>query len=263
MNKPALSIRGLCVSFYLKNRTVKALDGVDMDLYPGRITALVGGSGSGKSVLSLSALGLIEKPGKVVKGSIMLEDVDLLALPEREMRRVRGEKIAMIFQEPTNSLNPVIKVKNHLFEVNRLSGERLERRAALGLFQEVLFRVGMRDTVRVLESYPFELSGGMCQRIMAAMGLLARSTVLIADEPTSSLDLTTQAAILKELGRLRDEGISILLVTHDLGIVAQMADDVYVIKDGHILEQGTVFEVFEAPKHDYTKLLLEKTDGTN
>ncbi|MDR0685611.1 MAG: ABC transporter ATP-binding protein [Spirochaetaceae bacterium] len=263
MDKPALSICGLCACFYLKNRTIKALDGVDMDLYPGRITALVGGSGSGKSVLSLSVLGLIEKPGKVVKGSIMLEDVDLLALPERKMRRVRGEKIAMIFQEPTNSLNPVIKIKDHLFEVNRLSGERLERRAALGLFQEVLSRVGLRDTNKILESYPFELSGGMCQRIMVAMGLLAHSTVLIADEPTSSLDLTTQAAILKELGRLRDEGISILLITHDLGVVAQMADDVYVIKDGRILEQGTVFEVFEAPKHDYTKLLLEKTDGTN
>jgi ABC-type dipeptide/oligopeptide/nickel transport system ATPase component len=245
----------------LKNRTVKALDEVDLDLYPGRITALMGGSGSGKSVMSLSILGLIEKPGVIVKGSILLEDMDLRTLPERDLRRVRGEKIAMIFQEPTNSLNPVIKVKDHLFEVSLRSGQGREKRKAIALFQDVLSRVGLRDTLTILESYPFELSGGMCQRIMVAMGLLAHSAVLIADEPTSSLDLTTQAAILKELSRLRDEGISILLITHDLGVVAQMADDVYVIKDGHILEQGTVYEVFEAPKHAYTKLLLEKTNG--
>jgi ABC-type dipeptide/oligopeptide/nickel transport system ATPase component len=261
MNEPALSIRGLSTYFYLKNRTVKALDGVDMDLYSGRITALVGGSGSGKSALSLSILGLIEKPGYVVKGSITLENTDILALPERELRRIRGEKIAIIFQEPANSLNPVIKVKRHLFEVKRRSGERLKKQAALSLFQDVLSRVGLRDTAKILESYPFELSGGMCQRIMVAMGLLSHSTVLIADEPTSSLDLTTQAVILKELACLRDDGISILLITHDLGVVAQMADDVYVIKDGHILEQGTVYEVFESPKHEYTKLLLEKTPG--
>jgi ABC-type dipeptide/oligopeptide/nickel transport system ATPase component len=234
-----------------------------MDLYAGRITALVGGSGSGKSVLSLSILGLIEKPGKVVTGSVMLEDRDLLALSEGELRRVRGEKIAMIFQEPANSLNPVIKVKDHLFEVNRLGSRRLKKQDALALFQDVLSRVGLRDAPKILESYPFELSGGMCQRIMVAMGLLAHSSVLIADEPTSSLDLTTQAAILKELARLRDTGISILLVTHDLGVVAQMADDVYVIKDGRIVEQGTVYEVFERPRHEYTKLLLEKTEGTD
>ncbi|MHB9292893.1 peptide/nickel transport system ATP-binding protein [Hollandina sp. SP2] len=261
MDKPVLSIQGLSTYFYLKTRTVKALDEVDMDLYSGRITALMGGSGSGKSVMSLSILGLIEKPGRVVKGSIILENMDLLALPERDMRRVRGEKIAMIFQEPTDSLNPVIKVKDHLFEVNRRSGQPLERREAISLFQDVLSRVGLGDTLKILESYPFELSGGMCQRIMVAMGLLAHSSVLIADEPTSSLDLTTQAAILKELARLRDEGIGILLITHDLGVVAQMADDVYVINDGHIVEQGTVYEVFEAPKHEYTKLLLEKTNG--
>lgn len=261
MDKPALSVRGLCTYFYLKNRTVKALDGVDIDLFRGRITALVGGSGSGKSVLSLSILGLIEKPGRVVKGAVILENTDLLALPERELRRTRGERIAMIFQEPTNSLNPVIKVKEHLFEVNRRSARRLEKREALPVFHETLSRVGLRDTGKILESYPFELSGGMCQRIMVAMGLLARSTVLIADEPTSSLDLTTQAAILKELSRLREDGISILLITHDLGVVAQMADDVYVIKDGRIVEQGTVYDVFEKPKHEYTKLLLEKDTG--
>lgn len=261
MDKPVLSIRGLCTYFYLKNQTVKALDGVDMDLYPGRITALMGGSGSGKSVLSLSILGLIEKPGAVVKGSIMLENIDLFTLRERDLRRVRGEKIAMIFQEPVNSLNPVIKVKDHLFEVSRLSGQRRKKRENIALFQDALSHVGLRDTPKMLESYPFELSGGMCQRIMVAMGLLANSTVLIADEPTSSLDLTTQAAILNELSRLRDDGISILLITHDLGVVAQMADDVYVIKDGQILEQGTVYEVFESPKHEFTKSLLEKTNG--
>jgi ABC-type dipeptide/oligopeptide/nickel transport system ATPase component len=261
MDRPVLSIRGLRTYFYLKNRTVKALDGVDMDLYAGRITALIGGSGSGKSVLSLSVLGLIEKPGDVVNGSVTLEGRNLLALPERELRQVRGEKIGMIFQDPTNSLNPVIKVKDHLFEVNRRSRLRLKKQEALSLFQDVLSRVGLRDTGKILECYPFELSGGMCQRIMVAMGLLARSTVLIADEPTSSLDLTTQAAILTELARLRDEGISILLITHDVGVVAQMADDVYVIKDGRMVEQGTVYEVFEAPRNEYTKLLLDGTDG--
>lgn len=238
MDKPELSIRGLGTYFYLKDRTVKALDGVDLELYPGRITALMGGSSSGKSVLSLSILGLIEKPGVIVKGSILLEDIDLRTLSEGELQQVRGKKIAMIFQEPANSLNPVIKVKDHLFEVMRRSEQRREKGELIGLFQDVLARVGLRDTLKILESYPFELSGGMCQRIMVSMGLLAHSVVLIADEPTSSLDLTTQAAILKELSRLRDDGISILLITHDLGVVAQMADDVYVTKTDTFLNRG-------------------------
>jgi ABC-type dipeptide/oligopeptide/nickel transport system ATPase component len=261
-NNAVLSVRGLKTYFFLKGRTVKALDGVDIDLYPGRITALVGGSGSGKSVLSLSILGLIEKPGMITGGEINFEGRDLRKMTEKDIRTIRGRKISIIFQDPSNSLNPVIKVKKHLYEVFSRSGQKLDgKQTEQDLFNDVLTRVGLRNSQKILESYPFELSGGMCQRIMVAMGLLAHSTVLIADEPTSSLDLTTQAAILRELLRLRAENIAIILITHDIGVVAQMADDVYVIKDGLVVENGTVYEMFETPKHEYTKSLLANTSA--
>jgi ABC-type dipeptide/oligopeptide/nickel transport system ATPase component len=253
---PLLCVRNLQTRFYLRNRTVHALNGVNLDIYAGRITALIGGSGSGKSVLALSILDLVERPGLITGGEILFENINLLELSEKDMRRIRGKKISMIFQEPANSMNPVIKVKNHLSEVLRYGGIKLTGNETRGLFLEALNRVGLRDGAKILEQYPFELSGGMCQRVMVAMGLLANSKILIADEPTSSLDLTTQAAILRELYHLRNEGLAIILITHDLGVVAQTADDVYVIKDGFIVESGTVFEVFENPQHEYTKSLF-------
>ncbi|MDQ7093788.1 ABC transporter ATP-binding protein [Desulfosporosinus sp. PR] len=256
VEQPVLSVKNLKTYFYLKERVIKAVDGISLDVYKGRITAIVGGSGSGKSVMSLSIFDLVEKPGKIVSGEIWLNGVNLRNLREGQFRKIRGRQISMIFQEPASSLNPVLKVKKHFSEVIRSHNIAVSSKEALCMFQDVLSRVGLKNTGQILESYPFELSGGMCQRVMVAMGLLANSQVLIADEPTSSLDLTTQAAILDELVRLKNEGLAIVLITHDLGVVAQMADDVYVLKDGKIVDSGTVYKVFESPKHDYTKALL-------
>lgn len=255
--KPILTIRDLKTYFYCKDHIVKAIDSVDLDVYKGKITAIVGGSGSGKSVLSMSILNLIEKPGRIISGQVMLEDKDLMKFSEKEMRSVRGREIAMIFQEPTSAMNPVVKVKNHLFEALKIHDRSVKIKDKMEDFRQALFRVGLNDPDTILESYPFELSGGMCQRVMVAMGMITKAKILIADEPTSSLDLTTQAAILEELIRLKNTGMSIILITHDLGVVAQTADEVYVIKDGKIVENGTVMEVFKNPKHKYTKHLME------
>jgi ABC-type dipeptide/oligopeptide/nickel transport system ATPase component len=257
LEQPILSIINLKTYFFLEKQVVKAVDGVSLDVYKGRITALVGGSGSGKSVMSLSIFNLVDRPGKIIEGEIWLNGVNLRKLDENQLQKIRGKEIAIIFQDPTSSLNPVLKVKKHLAEVIRTHHEGIGKKEALGMFQDVLFRVGLKNTDQILESYPFELSGGMCQRVMVAMGLLAHAHVLIADEPTSSLDLTTQAAILEELMRLKNEGLAVVLITHDLGVVAQMADDVYIIKDGKIVDSGTVYEVFQSPKHSYTKSLLD------
>ena len=254
--QPVLSIKNLKTYFYLEERVVKAVDGVSLDVYAGRITAIVGGSGSGKSVMSLSILDLVDAPGRIIEGEIWLNGVNLRELREKQLLQVRGKEISMIFQEPSSAMNPVLKVKSHLFEVIRAHNRAISKKEAISLFKDVLERVGLRNSDQILESYPFELSGGMCQRVMVAMGLLAQSRILIADEPTSSLDLTTQAAILEELTGLKNAGMAIVLITHDLGVVAQMADDVYVIKDGKIVDRGTVYDVFESPKHEYTKSLL-------
>lgn len=254
---PILEIKDLKTQFLCKDHIVKAVDGVSLKVYPGRITAIVGGSGSGKSVMSMSILKLIEKPGKIVDGEIFLNGRDLMKLSEKEMRDVRGREIAMIFQEPTRAMNPVIKVKKHLFEAVHTHDKSARMKDKLEDFRGVLSRVGLPAPDKILESYPFELSGGMCQRVMVAMGMVTGAGVLIADEPTSSLDLTTQAAILEELVRLRNSGVGIILITHDLGVVAQTADDVYVIKDGKIVESGTVLDVFTCPRHEYTQYLMQ------
>ncbi len=256
-NTPVLQIKNLKTYFYSRDSVVKAVDGVNMEVHSGRITALIGGSGSGKSVMSRSVMGLIDKPGKIVDGEIWLNGRDLRLLSEKEMRKVRGKEIAMIFQEPAAAMNPVVKIKDHLFEAVHTHDRKARRKDKMPAFREVLLGVGLRDPDKILESYPFELSGGMCQRVMVAMGIVANAGVLIADEPTSSLDLTTQISILEELMSLRDAGIAIILITHDLGVVAQTADDMYVMKDGKIIESGTVREVFAAPKHPYTRYLME------
>lgn len=255
--QPILSIKNLKTYFYLEERVIKAVDGVSLDVYKGKITAIVGGSGSGKSVMSLSIFNLVDKPGKIIDGEIWLNGVNIINLREKQLLKIRGKEIAMIFQEPTSSMNPVLKIKSHLSEVIRTHHKAISNKEALSMFRDVLFRVGLKNTDQILESYPFELSGGMCQRVMVAMGLLAHSQVLIADEPTSSLDLTTQAAILEELVRLKNAGLAVVLITHDLGVVAQMADDVYVLKEGKIVDSGTVYDVFESPMHEYTKALLQ------
>ncbi|MDR1041513.1 MAG: ABC transporter ATP-binding protein [Deltaproteobacteria bacterium] len=249
-----LKVRDLRVFFKSGSKVVRALDGVSLDVLSGRITAVVGSSGSGKSVLALSMLRLIEKPGWIEGGSIELDGKEILAFGERELRDYRGRGTAMIFQDPSGSMDPVSKVKNHLFEAARTP--RLSRGRAMEDFRRILTRVGLKDPEKVLESYPFELSGGMCQRVMVAMGLASRAKVLIADEPTSSLDLTTQAAILEEFRRLRDLGLTMVLITHDLGVVAQTADDVYVLHDGRVIEGGPVEQVLTSPREAFTRSLL-------
>lgn len=253
---PILRIKDLKTYFYTKNGVVKAVDGVNLTAERGRITAVIGGSGSGKSVMSMSIMNLVEKPGRIVGGEIWFGGRNLRTLGEREMRNIRGKDIAMVFQEPTSAMNPVMKVKDHLFEAVHIHDGKLRMKDKLSDFREVLRRVGFGDPDKVLESFPFELSGGMCQRIMVAMGIVTKAKLLIADEPTSSLDLTTQAAILEELIRLKEAGMSIILITHDLGVVAQTADDMYVIKDGKIIESGTVCDVFASPRHEYTRYLM-------
>lgn len=252
-----LSIRGLQTSFYLKDQEVRAINGIDLDIRRGRVTAIIGGSGSGKSVTALSILNLIDHPGKIIAGHIQFEGQELLSFSERSMQKIRGKEIAMIFQEPQSAMNPTLTVKSHLQEVLRRHRRGVRKKEALALFIDVLTRVGFRQPEKLLNSYPFELSGGMCQRIMVAMGLLAQVKLLIADEPTASLDLTTQAAILKELHELKAKGISVIIITHDLGVVAQIADDVYVMYNGHIVDSGTVEQLFDAPKHHYSQRLLQ------
>ena len=258
--QPVLSIRNLQTWFPGKKHTVKAVNGVSLDVYPGRITALIGGSGSGKSVMSLSILGLIDPPGRIVGGEVLLNGRDLRKLSEKEMQKVRGREIAMIFQEPTSALNPVLKIKNHMLEALKIHDSSVTMKNSWKEFNEALQRVGLSESEKILESYPFELSGGMCQRVMVAMGLITKANVIIADEPTSSLDLTTQAAILEELERIRDLGVGIILITHDLGVVAQTADYMYVIKDGIIVEHGDVETVFHDPQNEYTRKLMEHVD---
>ncbi|MDR2406248.1 MAG: ABC transporter permease subunit [Deltaproteobacteria bacterium] len=255
--EPILSVKDLKTYFASGNTVVKAVDGVSLNLFKGKITALVGGSGSGKSIIAQSIFNLVDKPGFIEGGEIDVEGENILSLDEKALEKYRGSKVAMIFQDPVGSMDQVIKVKSHLFEAARTP--RGEKKEAMEEFKEVLLRVGLKDPDKVLESYPFELSGGMCQRVMVAMGLEAKADILIADEPTSSLDLTTQAAILDEFIRLKNTGLAILLITHDLGVVAQTADDVYVIHEGHIVECGAVNDVLLKPKAEFTKKLLKLT----
>lgn len=253
---PVLSVRKLTTCFYSQKNRFIAVNNIDIDLYAGKITALIGGSGSGKSATALSLINLIDNPGKVVSGEITLFGEMISNNSERQWRKIRGSKIAMIFQEPRSALNPTIKIEKHFAEA--LSPElrkkcKTEKRQ---LYKEILSRLGLSHGDELLNKYPFELSGGMCQRIMVGMGLLSGAKVLIADEPTASLDLTTQAAILYEIDRLKALGIAILLITHDLGVVAQMADDVYVMYQGNIVESGSVTGLFDNPQHEYTQRLL-------
>lgn len=257
-DKPILSVKNLKTYFYIKTGVTKAVDGISIDAYKGKITAIVGGSGSGKSVASMSILNLIEPPGKIVEGEILLNGRNLVTLSDKEMMKIRGKEIAMIFQDPYSSLNPIIKIKKQLLEAIKIHNKTESKEVSIKRCKEMLKKVGLRDVDKIMENYPFELSGGMCQRVMVAMALLSKPELLIADEPTTALDLTIQAAVLKELVRLKkEEDMAIILITHDLGVVAQTADYVYIMNKGKIVEYGDVFEIFENPKQEYTKNLLK------
>jgi oligopeptide/dipeptide ABC transporter ATP-binding protein len=248
-----LRIDGLQTHFFSAGRVARALDGISFEINAGEVFGLVGETGCGKSVTALSILRLIPfPPGKIVAGSIRFKDTDLLALPLEAMRRYRGREISMIFQEPMTSLNPVFRIGDQMREVIGLH-QGLDRTAALAAAVDMLARVRIPDAPKVARQYPHQLSGGMRQRVMIAMELACRPALLIADEPTTALDVTIQAQILRLLKELRREmGTSILLITHDLGVVAQMCDRVAVMYAGSIVEQADVADIFRTPRHPYT-----------
>jgi oligopeptide/dipeptide ABC transporter ATP-binding protein len=249
-----LRIDNLQTHFFSAGKVVKALDGISFEINAGEVFGLVGETGCGKSVTALSILRLIPfPPGKIVAGSIRFKDTSLLALAPEEMRRCRGREISMIFQEPMTSLNPVFRIGDQMREVISLH-QGLERTAAWEAAVHMLERVRIPDARKLAGQYPHQLSGGMRQRVMIAMELSCRPALLIADEPTTALDVTIQAQILRLLKEMRREmGTSILLITHDLGVVAQMCDRVAVMYAGSIVEQAGVEDIFQNPRHPYTQ----------
>jgi oligopeptide/dipeptide ABC transporter ATP-binding protein len=254
----ALRIRDLSVSFVGRERTVRAVDGVSFDLEPGEVVGLVGESGCGKSVTSLSILGLHEKPAGRVTGSIRLGEQELVGLSNRELRRIRGNRVSMIFQDPLSSLNPYLRIEEQLGEVLELH-LGLKGASARPRMLEMLKLVGIPGEER-LRAYPHQLSGGMRQRVCIAMALLCNPQVLIADEPTTMLDVTIQSQILDLLRRLRKErSMSILFITHDLGVVAELCDRVIVMYAGRIVEAGPTTALLQRPLHPYTEALLRST----
>jgi oligopeptide/dipeptide ABC transporter ATP-binding protein len=253
---PILQVKGLRTSFKTREGVVKAVDGIDFSVGRGEIMGLVGESGCGKSVTSLSILRLVASPGSIDAGQIVFDGKDLMTLSSEEMRQIRGDRITMIFQQPTSSLNPVRDVDWQISEVLELH-RKMKGDAAHGRALELLRMVGIPDPERRLKSFPHELSGGMAQRVMIAMALACEPDLLIADEPTTALDVTIQAQILDLMRKLRDEtGTAIILITHDLGVVAEMCDRVAVMYAGEIVEQTDVASLFRAPLHPYTRGLI-------
>jgi peptide/nickel transport system ATP-binding protein len=250
-----LSVRGLVTRFASARGTVRAVDDVSFDVRRGEVVCLVGESGSGKSVTGLSVMRLIDPPG-VVEGSILFKGRELLSLPEEEMNRIRGAEIAMVFQEPMTALNPARRVGDQIAEVLRIHGT-LSAKLAADRAVALLDRVGIRNPAARAMAYPHELSGGMRQRVMIAIACAAEPALIIADEPTTALDVTVQAQVLDLLFEMQAElGSAMLFVTHDLGVVAEIADRVVVLYRGKVVEQGDVAQIFSAPKHPYTAALL-------
>ena len=251
-----LEVRGLATSFATDNGAFNAVDGVSFALEAGRTLGLVGESGCGKSVTALSIMRLIASPGRIARGEILFEGTDLLRLSERDMREVRGDRIAMIFQEPMTSLNPAFTIGEQIVE-GILRHRGIGREAAKRQAIEMLERVRMPSPAKRFDDHPHRLSGGMRQRAMIAMALACRPKLLIADEPTTALDVTIQAQILELMRMLRDEtGTAIILITHSLGVVAELAQDVAVMYAGRIVEKASVEQLFAQPEHPYTIGLL-------
>ncbi len=254
--RPLLAVKNLKTYFYTEDGVVRAVDGVDFEVYPGEVLGLVGESGCGKSVTSLSIMRLISRPGRVDGGEILLDGENLLNLTEEEMVKIRGNRVSMIFQQPQTALNPVFKVGDQLAEVLNVHQD-LGRDAGWNRAVALLKMVGVPDPERRAHAYPHELSGGMAQRVMIAMALACVPELLIADEPTTALDVTIQAQILDLMRDLRrDMGTSVILITHDLGVVAEMADRVAVMYAGEIVEQADVNSLFDEPMHPYTQGLI-------
>ncbi len=263
MSEPLLSLRGLKTHFATREGLIRAVDGVDLDIHPGKTLCVVGESGSGKSMMARSVLQIIQPPGRVVAGSMLFRrdggpavDIATLDPKGKDIRAIRGRDIAMIFQEPMNSMSPVHTIGDQLIE-KILLHHRIGKAAAVDRAVEALDRVGIPGARSRLVTYPFELSGGMRQRVMIAMALACRPALLIADEPTTALDVTTQANILELIAELRAElGMAVMFITHDLGVVAEIADEVAVMYLGRVVERGSVDDIFYRPQHPYTLALL-------
>ena len=251
-----LEVRGLRTHFFTREGTVKAVDGVDFEIKYGQTIGVVGESGCGKSITALSIMRLIDRGGRTIEGTVKLEGRDLLGLSDDDMRDIRGNTVSMIFQEPMTSLNPVYRCGDQVAESVKLHKKVKDREAndrAIEMFQQV----GIADAKRRARSYPHELSGGMRQRVMIAMALSTNPELLIADEPTTALDVTIQAQILELMKKLREQNkMAIMLITHDLGVVAEMADEVVVMYAGKVVERADVNTVFEQPHHPYSQGLL-------
>ncbi len=258
--QPLLSVRNLRTVFGTMQGDVTAVDDVSFDVAPGEVLGIVGESGSGKSVTALSIMGLLpQPPGRVVGGEILFEGRDLLKLPKSEMRRLRGSAIGMIFQEPMTSLNPVFSIGDQITETIRVH-ERIGAAAARARGIEMLEKVGIPSPQRRIDDFPHQLSGGMRQRVMIAMALSCSPRLLLADEPTTALDVTIQAQILDLLRDLQRElGMAIVIITHNMGVIAEFADRVAVMYAGRIAEEGPVGRIFDAPTHPYTSGLLSST----
>ena len=257
-NNNILEIKNLHTYFYTDSGVIKSVDGVDIELREGTTLGIVGESGSGKSVTALSVMGLLMgTTGKVAEGEILFEGRDLTKLDDEERRKMRGEKISMIFQEPMTSLNPVMKIGDQITECI-LMHNNISKQEAWDKAVEMLKLTGVPRVERMMKEYPFQLSGGLRQRVMIAMAMVCKPKLLIADEPTTALDVTIEAQILRLMKELRDEtGMSVLIITHNMGVVAEICDYVYVMYAGKIMEQAETFELFDHTMHPYTKGLLD------
>ena len=252
-----LSVKDLCTSFFTSSGEVKAVNGISFDLEEGKVLGIVGESGSGKSVTAYSILQILTNPGRIVGGSVKLKGKELVGCSKEDMQKIRGNQISIIFQDPMTSLNPVFTIGNQLMEAILLHTNRNKEQAKERAI-EMLKLVGVNEPEKRISQYPHEFSGGMRQRVMIAMALACEPDILIADEPTTALDVTIQAQILDLMKDLQKQlGMAIILITHDLGVVADMCDEIVVMYAGQISERGTSDDIFYNPKHEYTKGLLK------
>ncbi|MEG0384501.1 MAG: ABC transporter ATP-binding protein [Solibacillus sp.] len=257
--KVLLDVKGLETTFFTDDGAVQAVDNIHFDVHEGEILGIVGESGCGKSVTSLSIMGLVPSPpGKITNGEILLEGKDLTKLTDKQMRAVRGKDVAMIFQEPMTSLNPLFTIGNQLVEAIRIHNKSWSKKQAIARAIEIMKLVGLPRSEELINEYPHQLSGGMRQRVMIAMALVCDPKVLIADEPTTALDVTIQAQILKLMKDLNERlNTAILLITHDLGVVAETCERVVVMYAGQVVEEAPVKEIFKNPQHPYTQGLIQ------
>ena len=256
MDELTLQIEHLRSGFFTQGGYVPAVDDVSLEVPKGQIVGIVGESGCGKSMIARSVMGLLKYPGRIVSGSIRLRGQELVGLPERELCALRGKEMAMIFQEPMTSLNPVMTVGKQVREALLLH-EKMEKKAAKAEVLKIFEKVGISEPEKRYRCYPHELSGGLRQRVMIAMAMICKPRLLIADEPTTALDVTIEAQILQLMQQLsRETGTSILLISHNLGVIAELCDRVYVMYAGKIVEQGDVFTLFERHAHPYTRGLM-------